>query len=89
VIATDQAVQRQIGLQRDLLFDLVGRREQLRCAQEKTRPEEGIHDDHFTICHRVWRRAGRHQGRSKVLTATLVGTAIELMTLQPQMEYQP
>jgi hypothetical protein len=59
VIATDQAVQRQIGLQRDLLFDLVGRREQLRRVQEKTRAEEGIHDDHFTIGH----RAGRHQGR--------------------------
>ena len=26
--------------------------------KKKTRAEEGIHDDHFTIGHRAWRRAG-------------------------------
>jgi hypothetical protein len=45
--------------------------------KKKMRAEEGIHDDHFTIGHRAWRRAGHHQGRNKVLTATLVGTTIE------------
>jgi hypothetical protein len=57
--------------------------------KKKTRAEEGIHDDHFTIGHRAWRRAGRHQGRKQGFDRDAGRHHHRMMTLQPQTEYQP